>query len=151
MSRFWKYGLVAAFTFVIATATVVLAPDVRGAPKSSGPQLFTLLDREDVGATETITSDYVNVEGFSEFKVFYQWHKTLAKGKVEFRLVESIDGIRDTFGNIAVADNGSGGGDRSRVLSNPPYLNLRASVVNNTSGDVTAETQNVSVFLYAVR
>jgi len=41
--------------------------------------------------------------------------------------------------------------DRSLVLSAAPYLNVRAEVFYDTVGDPGAGTQNVSVFLYAVR
>jgi len=45
-------------------------------------QLFTLLDRVDVAATATITSGYINLEGFSEFKMYFQMHNEVAKGFV---------------------------------------------------------------------
>jgi len=153
MEKYWKYALFLAMTIiVIGTATVFAAPGGKKETNNPGPQLFTLLDRVDVDATATITSDYVNVEGFSEFKVFFQRHNTVAKGIVQFRIRESIDGIRETEPREGrnLSNSVSDDTDSSLVLSNPFYLNVRAEVWNDTEEDPTAGTQNVSVFLYAV-
>ena len=45
---------------------------VDATPDAVRGQLFTLLDRADVAAMTTITSDYINLEVFSEVKVYFQ-------------------------------------------------------------------------------
>ena len=148
MEKYWKYALFLAMTIiVIGTATVFAAPGGKKETNNPGPQLFTLLNRVDVEATATITSDYVNLEGYSEFKVFFQRHNTVAKGIVQFRIRESIDGIRETEPREGrnLSNSVSDDTDSSLVLSNPFYLNADWMAVRPDVGLVPHLDQRVSV------
>jgi len=126
------------------------------------PTFFTLLDGVEIPATTTIRNlPYVDVEGFSEFRIFISWvDGTQTSGRIDVKIQQSRDGLTDiaNWRSLASFDTG-----RSLLNSRdfvfgipetppgnlpplePPYLYLRP-IVENTS----LETQTVSVFLYAV-
>jgi len=133
---------------------------VENFPKSSDlpdPQLFTLLDKVNVPAelplAIPIVSDFVDVSGFSTFRVFTRTTSQSGSGTLIFKITESVDGVvasrkgatgrlgHTLFGflpDVPPFDLGHG------VVSHP-YRFLGVEVLSNNSGDA----HTFSVFLHA--
>ena len=87
--------------FLLATATVVVASTAnKGGPgRGNGPQLITLLDDVAVpsGQSLTIESNYGEVSGFSEWRVFSRTTSLSDGGRMLFTMIESVDGMVDSL------------------------------------------------------
>jgi len=124
------------------------------------PTLFTLLDGVEIPATTTISNlPYVDIEGFSDFRLFVRREGgTQTTGQIIVSVKQSWDGLTDVLNwGAAASINTQQAFPFDFVFPIPdhpagnppgldsPYLFLRP-IVENTS----AEAQIISVFLYAV-
>jgi len=161
MGKYWKLiGIVLAVA-VFAGVMVAAVPGVKPDQGGAEPQLFTLLDNVEVPPGDflffkasPIESHYLDVSGFSKFKVFSRTTSPPESGVtgkgIFFQFTESMDGLTDTGGGGLLSQSNSGFTepvDSSFVLPNPlPIRYLKVSVFSHPA----AENHNLSVFLYAV-
>jgi len=183
MSKYGIYVIIALLGIIIGTATVAAAPriqrlvlssedgarvadvtpDGRLLVDESHSQLFTLVDGEEIppgGEPTQIEFPYVNVEGFTGYKVFLRLNSATPpepnQPSVRVTLMESVDGIkRDASVWNGTVENETNNTTKSTQLdadnvdknARPPYRFLSARIHN----DSTDTPQTVSVFIYAVR
>ena len=114
--------------------------------------MFTLADNHLILDGATFTTDYIDVRGFKEFKVFFRYDTVAPAALFWVRWGESIDGVT-AVGNIEM-EQGFGtadpvGVDYSQAFpplpGATPFRFLQAKVENKSNTD-----QNVSLFLHAV-
>ena len=150
MDRYWRLGILALVAFLLGTATIVAAPAFKAGPGGApAPTLFTLLDRMQLTSGQNVTLGYVNVEGFSDYKVFIRRDMgTKVAGKIDVSWFESVDGVERAL-NWSVNTNASTDHDVPAdfigTLPSLPFRHLQSEVLNDSP-----ETQMVSLFLYAV-
>lgn len=123
---------------------------------SPQPQLFTLFDNVTVNPLDNLLGPYINVEGFSQYKLFARNFGPAADGSIQILPHESLDGVLLDNGNLSFLEIGvSEEGhqvDGTRPY-NQPFIFVRANVrwINLGGSDpIDLAPQTVSVFLYAV-
>jgi len=129
------------------------------------PQLFTLLDEVNVPAelplAIPIVSDFVDVSGFSTFRVFTRTTSQSGSGTLIFKVTESVDGVvTESVDGVVASRKGATGGlghtlfgflpdvppfDLGHGVASHPYRYLGVEVLSNNSGDA----HTFSVFLHA--
>ena len=80
--------MVATLAGVLVAAVPTVKPDQGG-----GAQLFTLVDNVELAARTSMTYDFVDVQGFSQFRGFFTWESgTASTGNINIHFIESFDG-----------------------------------------------------------
>ena len=122
------------------------------ASDSLQPQLITLIDNIQMDNNELFFTPYINVEGYSRFKLFARVTGPLADGIMTFSVIESMDGTQVDGGPVSrgiqlFVQSREGVIPFEGLILN---LKVRAEWGLVTKDDAILPTQNVSVFLYMV-
>jgi len=83
----------AVLAMVVLAAVLVAAVPAAKPDQGDGTQLFTLVDSVELPARTSMTYEFVDVQGFSQFRGFFTWESgSAAAGNINIHFLESFDG-----------------------------------------------------------
>jgi len=158
MVRYWKLVGIVLVAAILAGVLVAAVPGVKP-DQGGGAQLFTLVDSVELPARTSMTYEFVDVQGFSQFRGFFTWESGTANeaGNMSIHFIESFDGTNsvevdpivasrtadsdtlDNLGDYQVHFQATGLDDRSG-----PFRYLAAEISNDSDA-----AQTMSAFLWA--